>query len=107
MDVMPGGPVSAALDPVMVPAGFQAGQEGGGDDFGDRVQAIFCAGHDGLSDRYPWLPQSHAQESGGTCIDLVVELNRDGIVQFADLEELTLEETLSRVGRTEDAASVA
>ena len=76
--------VSDALDPVLVPAGFQTGQYGEGVD----AQIIFCGGHDELSDRYPELPQARGtndnegfRERGGSrtarvCMDLSV----DGVV---------------------------
>ena len=47
MDV--GRTISAVFDPVLVPAGFLAGQHG-------ADQVIFCAGHDELSDRYKTDP---------------------------------------------------
>lgn len=66
--------VSAALDPVLVPAGFAAGQYGDHvEDDEDRPtgsQVIFCAAHDEISDRHPWLPQADNQERGvGACVD--------------------------------------
>jgi len=79
--------VSACLDPVLVPAGFAAGQSGGS-------QVIFCAAHDDLSDRYPTLPQSDAYERGsGRCIDLLVEHDKDGALRL-DLEGRSLAQTL-------------
>ena len=49
----------AALDPVLVPVGFQGGQYGeGGDDREGDAQIIFCAAHEQLSDRHPRLPQA-------------------------------------------------
>ena len=88
--------VSAALDPVLVPEGFAAGQCG-------DTQAIYCAGHDELSDRFPALPQSNAQVRGrGCCIDLVVDLAGDGV--HVSLEGLPLTETLLAVQLYDDAA---
>ncbi len=49
--------VAEALDPVLVPLGFAAGQVGGD---GARGQVIFCRGDIGTSD--------------GACVDLVVDL---------------------------------
>lgn len=67
--------VSTALDPVLMPAGFQKGQydEGGEDREGD-AQIIYCVGHDEFSVRHPWLPQANQQEPGGACVDLVIEV---------------------------------
>jgi hypothetical protein len=104
--------VSAALDPVLVPAGFAAGQYGdygkGGDDRYTGSQIIFCAAHDEISDLHPWLPQANSQERGvGACVDLVVDINDRSRVEFIDLEGLSLEETLRRVGRAADADALA
>ena len=49
--------VAAALDPVLAPLGFAAGQAGGAE---GRGQVIFCRGDIGSSD--------------GACVDLVVDL---------------------------------
>ncbi len=49
--------VAAALDPVLAPLGFAAGQAGGAD---GRGQVIFCHGDVASSD--------------GACVDLVVDL---------------------------------
>lgn len=95
IDPSPTDAVITALEPMLVPAGFTAGQ-GGSEGVG---QVIFCAAHDEFSERYPWLPQADAHERGlGGCVDLIVDVDRDGILRGADLEELTLEETLRRVG---------
>jgi hypothetical protein len=101
--------VSEALDPVLVPAGFAAGQYGdeGVEPRAGR-QVIFCAAHDKLSDRYPRLPQANAQEREvGACIDLVIEVDRDDRISFVDLEGPSLEETLRDVGQVADAQAVA
>ena len=93
--------VSAALDPVLVPEGFAAGQCG-------DTQAIYCAGHDELSDRFPALPQSNAQVRGrGCCIDLVVDLDPIGDGVRVSLEGLPLTETLLAVQLYDDAAVAA
>lgn len=100
--------VSAVLDPVLVPAGFQGGQYGeGGDDQERDAQVIFCAGHDEFSDRHSGLPQANQQESGGTCVDLVVEVRADGTLARLDFEGTSLEETLRRVGLVADSEAVA
>lgn len=104
--------VSAALDPVLVPAGFAAGQYGdhgdGGEDRPTGSQVIFCAAHDELSDLHPWLPQADSQERGvGACVDLVVDIDDQSRVEFIHLEGLSLEETLRRVGRPADADALA
>jgi hypothetical protein len=93
--------VRAALDPVLVPLGFQAGQ--GGDDDG---QVIWCVGHDELSVEHPGLPQAFQQATLGTCIDLVVDVRDDGTFASLHLEALRLSETLRHVGLEEDAAAV-
>ncbi len=101
--------VSAALDPVLVPAGFARGQYGeGGNDRLGVAQIIFCAGHDELSGRYPRLPQANEQERGvGACIDLVIEVSDAGTIAFLDLEGTSLENTLRTVGLEADADAVA
>jgi hypothetical protein len=93
--------VSAALDPVLTPAGFTAGQ------YGDDTQVIFCAGHDDLSDRFPWLPQANSQQRDeGACTDLMIDATDDGRFDAARFEELSLEETLRTVGHTDAAEDV-
>ncbi len=90
--------VSAALDPVLVPEGFAAGQCGGS-------QAIYCAGHDELSDRFPALPQSNAQVRGlGGCIDLVVAYDDYGLQ--VRLKGMALTDTLHALQLDDDAAAV-
>lgn len=90
--------VSAALDPVLVPHGFMAGQCG-------DIQAIYCAGHDDFSDHFPALPQSNAQARGlGCCIDLVLDrVDHDLSVTF---EGLALTDTLHALRLHDDAAVV-
>jgi hypothetical protein len=91
--------VSAALDPVLVPYGFMAGQCG-------DSQAIYCAGHDDLSDHFPALPQSNAQVRGlGCCIDLVLNQVDHGL--SVTFEGLALTDTLHAVRLHDDAAVVA
>ena len=104
--------VSTVLDPVLVPAGFAAGQYGdygeGGEDRPTGSQVIFCAAHDEISDLYPWLPQANSQARGvGACMDLVVDINDQSSVEFIHLEGLSLEETLRLVGRAADADALA
>jgi len=90
--------VGAALDPVLVPEGFAAGQCG-------ESQAIYCGGHDVLSDRFPALPQSNAQTRGlGCCIDLVVDRVEDGLQ--VSLEGVALTDTLHTLHLDHDAAAV-
>lgn len=87
--------VSAALDPVLMPAGFAAGQYGeggeGGEDRSTGSQVIFCAAHDEISDLHSWLPQANSQKRDvGACVDLVVEINNQSRVEFIHLEGLSL-----------------
>ena len=92
--------VSAALDPVMLPAGFAAGQ--GGD-----LQVIFCAAHDEFSDRFPALPQANEQDRGrGCCIDLVIEDQGSQGLRL-DLEGHSLTQTLRAAHLHDEAAVVA
>ena len=99
--------VTSALDPVLVAAGFQSGQDGeGGDARGGCVQVVYCAGHDEFSVRYPLLPQAHQQEPGGTCVDLVVEVRDDGTLGRLDLEETSVEETLRHAWLISDGRAV-
>src|SRR5436305_2034254 len=82
----PSGLLREALEPVLVPIGFQPGQEGEG-------QLIFCAGLETLSDAYPGLPQGWNRPTGvGACIDLVVDLSDSGI-RGLDLEGRSLAAT--------------
>ena len=97
--------VSRALDPVLVPAGFQGGQYG--DDRGGDIQIIFCAAHDDFSRRHPQLPQANQQQRDGTCVDLVADIGSDGAVGRLDLEGTSVAETLRHVGLVEDGEAVA
>lgn len=71
------------------------------------MQIIFCAGHDEFSDRYPQLPQSNHEESGGTCVDLVVAVRADGTLAGLDLEGTSIKETLRHIGLMADSEAVA
>jgi hypothetical protein len=100
--------VSAALDPVLTPVGFAAGQYGGGGE-GRYIsgQTIFCAAHDEFGNRYQWMPQANRQERGiGCCTDLVVETTKSRF-DSARLEHLSLQETLRQVGHDDDAEEVS
>jgi hypothetical protein len=100
--------VSAALDPVLVPAGFQAGQYGeGGVDLDRDTQVVFCAAADDFSARYPTLPQANQQGPDGGCVDLVIEVQADGTLIRLDLEETSIERTLRHVGLMTVAEDVA
>jgi len=66
--------ITDALDPVLVAAGFAAGQ--GGDGPGP-AGITYCTGHD--KDHFPWTPQAEEYPRGDdSCIDLVVEANAQG-----------------------------
>ena len=101
--------VSAALDPILVPAGFAAAQYGeNATETWPKNQIIFCAGAEELSDRYPWLPQSaNYDPEHDACFDLIVALNPAGSIDYVELEVVTLEATLRHVGRTADADTAA
>lgn len=72
-----------------------------------RVQVIFCAAHDQLSDHYPLLPQANAQARGkGACIDMVLD-STGGTLDTVDFEEESLPETLRLLGLETDAEAVA
>lgn len=88
--------VSLALDPVLMPAGFQGGQYG--DDGAGDLQIIFCAPHDEFSLRHGHLPPANQQQPDGTCVDLVVDIWADGTLGRLDLEGTSLAETLRGVG---------
>lgn len=99
MPTEPSALLCEALEPVLVPIGFQRGQ--------GTAQVIFCAGYDALSSAYPRLPQAGKQRAGvGACIDLVVEL-MGAEVQRVDLEGQSLAATLVEVGEPAVGASVA
>lgn len=100
--------LTGALDPVLLAAGFAAGQGGTGVVDGKPVGITYCAGHDALSDRFPWLPQADEYPRGkGACTDLVIQVNGSGVVERVDFEGFTLGETLAQVGDTEDARTAA
>src|SRR5262245_7532014 len=101
--------VSTVLDPILTRSGFAGGQygEGGEEQYAAGWQTTFCAGHDALSDRYPWLPQANTQpREAGACTDLIVETTR-GRFDLARMEHLSLEETLRAAGHADDAAAVS
>ncbi len=96
----------AALEPVVVPAGFNPPQLG--DDELDVVtQIIFCAPHDVFSARHPRLPQANQQAAGGACVDLVIDVRADGTLARIDLEELTVAATLRHVGLVTEGDALA
>lgn len=97
--------VQEALDPVLVAAGFLAGQ--GGDAPDGSAQVIYCLAHDQLVRRHPMLPQAGSGDAPGRCDDLVVEIGADGSLHRLDLEQLSVVETLRRVGLEADAQAVA
>jgi hypothetical protein len=90
-----------ALDPLLVRAGFQRGQGGGG-------TVIHCASYADLRERFPRLPQARGQDEHAyfACVDLTWKLDADRLVGV-DLEGLSLEATLRQVGRDADADAVA
>jgi hypothetical protein len=82
----------ALIDPVVVPQGFASGQ-------GDGVQVIFCASLDELAARFPRLPQVGKQQRGsGACVDLVLTAGDQTSLATVQLEGMSLDETLRRVG---------
>lgn len=94
-----------SLDPVLVPAGFQGGQCG--DDGEGDVQVVFCAPHDEFGRRHAQLPQARDPEPGRICVDLVLDVWADGTLARVDLEGMSLENTLLRVGMVADSQAVA
>ncbi len=99
--------VKDVLDPVLTPAGFREGQWGtGGDGREGDTQVLYCAGHDGFSDRFPRLPQANQQAPGRACVDLVVEVRADQTLGRLDLEAIPVGETLRHVGLVADGQAV-
>lgn len=94
-----------ALDPVMVVAGFLAGQGGG--DLDGTGQVIYCIGHDELSSRYPHLPQADTDSGPGQCDDLVIHIGAGGTLDRLDLEGTPLPDTLRQVGLDAHAEAVS
>ena len=95
--------VSEALDPVLVPRGFAAGQYGEG----TEGQVVFCAPFDDFSERYPHLPQSHRQQRGtGACVDLVIDVDRDRGISSTDLKAYPIDETLRDLGLPAEAGAL-
>lgn len=100
--------ISAALDPVLLAAGFQAPHySDGGEDAQRGTQFIFCAAHDQFSARHPRLPQADQQEPGGTCVDLIIDVRADGTLASFDLEGISIEETLRHVGLVTESRALA
>lgn len=92
--------VTAALDPLLEPAGFARGR--GGDE-ADGV--IYCAAQDEFSERFPALPQANQQlDADGACVDLVLDF---GAGFTASLEGLSLRETFLALALERDAAEAA
>lgn len=97
--------ISTHLNPVLVPAGFAAGQ-GGFDGAVGTGQVIFCAAQDDLSRRFPLLPHVWEPEPGaGRCVDLVVTVDAASIRGVA-LEGQPLAETLRATGQQDLADTV-
>ena len=97
--------VSAALDPILVPAGFAAAQYSENAEDGWRPsQVIFCADAEELSSRYPWLPQAVDYDpEHDMCFDLIVSVTNDGTIDDVELEVRALEWTLREIGGTAEA----
>jgi hypothetical protein len=96
--------VRLSLDPVLVPAGFQTGQCGYGN---EGFQVIFCAPYAEFRQRHPRLPQARHQEGNDICVDLVVDVWADGTLGRLDLETTSVEQTLLHIGMVSDSEAVA
>ena len=88
--------VTAHVEPVLVEAGFTAGQWGG-----SFTSATFCAGEDEYRRRHPTLVVDDAD--GSHCIDVVVEGEPLGGITRLDVEFEPLDALLRRAGHDEDA----
>ncbi|MGE3812870.1 MAG: hypothetical protein AB7I24_15125 [Candidatus Nanopelagicales bacterium] len=90
------GSARAALDPVVVPAGFVA------TDYDDAV--TWCAAYDDLAEAHPSiaLPQ---QRGAGACVDLRLRGEAGRLVE-ADFEGETLAQALRRAGLERRAGDV-
>lgn len=99
------------LTPVTAAAGFAEPQVGVGT---GRAQAIFCTCWQDLRDRVPHLPQYDTDPTTATdvppprfrCLDLVVNRDAASRVSTVDLDRLSLQETLRRLGYAGLAADV-
>jgi len=96
--------VARHLDPVLRPAGFGRAQGGARPD--GPTQVLYCAGHDDLVTRFPALPHAADHDNTGGCIDLTIDIDRNGTLSETALEHESLEETLTHVGHRDHAAAV-
>ncbi|MFC3688193.1 hypothetical protein [Aquipuribacter hungaricus] len=108
-DPAPVAALRAAVDAVLVPRGFAAGQ-GGAD--GTEGQIVWCAAADELAARAPALPTSREPPDGwrGRCTDLVVDLAvADGswCITGVSLEGQHLDRVLVDLGQTAPALRAA
>jgi hypothetical protein len=105
------------LDPVMTASVFAPGQTGllpdeaasspgHADDRWPKQSGsvIWCATAEELQQELPALPQSHGQGIGDyhECADLIVTITHGNLTEV-DFEGLSLAETFSALGRSEDA----
>ena len=86
--------VCRALDPILTPIGFAAGQSGYDE---ASFQVLYCASYDQLVERYPTISVDDHQTGLGVCADLHVNGNGYGIASV-DLEGVPLEQLLLQNG---------
>lgn len=67
----------AAVDPVLVPAGFLPGQGGGDDERGQRGSVLWCGAYDDLFRDRPGMTGGEQELGVGACVDVMVDLHRD------------------------------
>ncbi|NYD43557.1 hypothetical protein [Nocardioides panaciterrulae] len=117
--------VTALIDPVLAGTPFAPGQTGRLPDGPGRLRVdptalspwprhsagiIWCASYVELRRALPGLPQAHDQDDchpEGSCVDLMVDFDRGGRLERADLEALGLTETLAAVGCHAEALEAA
>ena len=93
----------AAVDPVLVPAGFLPAQ-GGGD--GERGQVLWCGAYDDLARDRPGLTGGEQELGVGACVDVTVDLRREAgqwRVSGVRIEVQPLAEVLRQAGDEEGA----
>ncbi len=84
----------------------RAQTEDDADDWPSREhRLVWCGSYDAIRRRYPNLPQSHGNQTGG-CVDLWVHIDRDAALSEVNFEGRSLSDTFRVMQRPAEAEEV-
>ena len=95
--------VERHIEPILVRAGFAAGQWAHGV-AGGGISVIFCAAGDDYVHRHPDLVEVGDQWVDVHCVDITIEGSLDHGIDRFDVEFESLADLLARTGHDDDAA---